>query len=76
MYRRAGLDLRGLLEGQCPRCLAKPSEWRTKGDCHVCGTGCCSECSVEDQQGLVCAPCVAVLVERLMADGDVVEVLS
>jgi hypothetical protein len=42
----------------------------------VCGTGCCSECSVEDQQGLVCAPCVAVLVERLMADGDVVEVLS
>ena len=67
MYSQSGLDLRGLLEGQCPRCLAKSSEWRTKGDCHVCGTGCCSECSVEDGHGLVCGKCVAVVLVEVLS---------
>ena len=74
--RQSGLDLRGLREGQCPRCLATAAEWRTKGDCCHCGTPCCSECSIEDTEGLMCAACVAKLVEALMEDGDVTEVLS
>ena len=72
--RNNGLDLSGLLEGQCPRCLAKASEWRTKGDCHMCGDGCCSECAVDLPEGLTCGKCVGVLI--LQADGDVMEVLN
>lgn len=71
----------GLAADQCQRCGA-PSmgtgSWHTKGDCHVpgCGNPCCDQCSVVDEEGLVCAGCVALAVELLYDLGDVTGVVN
>ncbi len=69
----------GLTADQCQRCGAPASgkgSWNTKGDCHTCGDPCCDACSVVDEQGLVCAQCVALAVELLYEFGDVTEVVN
>lgn len=86
-----GLDLRGLMKGQCPRCLelpavgwwrgiktVRPAGYHRMEECATpgCGNVCCDRCSVEDTKGLRCNACVDRMLRTIFADGDVVEVLS